>query len=163
MNNLEEITTLPPTVEEIVLARRSSIVRLQDAMLDSDEQLSIDDDFPLKHYFAPGVYAREILLPKDTLVVGKIHKHAHVNIISTGKVRVATESGDEEFTAPYTFISQPGTKRAVVALEDTIWTTIHLTDKTDLLEVEAEIIAPTFEDYFKFVEDQSQHLLNKKD
>ncbi len=148
------LASTPPTEKEIEIARRYSILHLQEAMMALEDRLDIEKDLPLRHFFAPGVYGREITIPKGVLVVGKIHKHSHINIISAGKVRVATEFGDEDFSAPYTFISKPGTKRAVLALEDTIWTTIHVTDKTDLAEVEEEVIAPTFKDYFKFIEEQ---------
>lgn len=99
------------------------------------------EDFPVKHVFAPGCYAREITMPAGTVVIGKIHRHAHVNVVSAGKVRVLTEYGCEEFCAPYTFVSQPGIQRMVLILEDTVWTTVHITDKTDLAEIEREVIA----------------------
>lgn len=101
-----------------------------------------------RHHFADGSYGREIELPMGSTVVGKIHRHAHVNVISKGHVLVSTpEGGLEELRAPLTFVSAPGTKRAVLALEDTIWTTIHVVDGTDLEKIEAEVIAPSFEAY----------------
>lgn len=104
-------------------------------------------DFVTRHHFAPGQYAREIELPAGKVVVGKIHRHAHVNVLSKGKVKVFTEGeGSKTYEAPLTFISQPGTKRVVYAVTDAIWTTVHVTDKTDLADIEAEIIAPTFDD-----------------
>ncbi len=109
---------------------------------------------PLKHHFAPGTYGREIFLPADTFVVGKIHKHAHLNIVSRGHCWVATEFGVREIDAtqgPVTFASEAGAKRALYVQEDTVWTTIHLTNSTDLAEIEREIIAPTFEDLDAFL------------
>jgi hypothetical protein len=38
--------------------------------------------------------------------------------------------------------SKPGTKRVTLAVEDSIGITIHKTDKTDLDEIEAELIEP---------------------
>ena len=106
---------------------------------------------PLQHVFAPGAYARTMRIPAGTVIVGKIHKHAHLNILSQGTVCVMTETeGDRELTGPLTMVSPPGTKRAVYAVTDAVWTTIHLTNSTDLEEIEAEVIAPTFEDYERF-------------
>lgn len=101
---------------------------------------------PLKHYFAPGMYVREIFMPAGSIVVGKIHRHAHVNIISKGTGKVVTEFGEFEYEAPYTFVSQPGTKRALATLTDTIWTTIHANpaDETDIEALEAAIISPDY-------------------
>jgi hypothetical protein len=84
-------------------------------------------------------------LPAGLVVVGKIHKHAHINVISKGRVQVFTEQeGVLELAAPCTFVSSPGTKRVVYVLEETVWTTVHVTDKTDLAEIEREVIATDF-------------------
>jgi hypothetical protein len=100
---------------------------------------------PVQHFFAPGSYAREITMPEGTVVIGKIHRHAHINVVSKGRVRVLTYEGVQEYTAPCTFVSTPGTKRLVLMLEDTVWTTVHVTDKTDLAEIEREVIAQDYE------------------
>lgn len=87
------------------------------------------DVFPLVHRFANNVYAREITIPAGSLVVGKIHTHGHLNVITKGRVAVVIiEDGVEEF-APHTFISKAGTKRLVFAFEETIWTTFHGTER----------------------------------
>jgi hypothetical protein len=111
-------------------------------------------DLPLKHTFAPGTYAREIFLPKGCIVVGKIHKHAHLNIVSRGHVVVVTEFGLKEIDAresPVTFTSDAGSKRALYCYEDTIWTTIHTVHSTDLAEIEREIIAPDYPELDAFL------------
>ena len=132
---------------------REQIMALQESMIqaqrDAGHEDSIGDsvECPVKHHFAPGLYAREIFMPAGHVVVGKIHRHAHVNTISRGRVVVATEFGTQELVAPCTFVSLPGTKRAVAVQEDTIWTTYHPTEETDLAVIEASVIAPTFEAY----------------
>ena len=128
-----------------VQRRRSAVMRLQNMMQDMPDKLDLDKDTPVRHLFAPGCYAREMTIPEGTLIIGKIHRHAHLNIISAGRVRVSTDEGLQEFAAPYTFVSTPGTKRAVLALENTVWTTIHPTDETDLGRIEDSVIAPSFE------------------
>lgn len=127
---------------------RSAILSLQDQILEMDGHL-LAADFETNHYFAPETYGREILLKKGDLVVGKIHKHAHLNIISRGLVAVMTEEGPRLFDArerPVTFTSLPGTKRVVYAHEDTYWTTIHITKETDLCKIEGEIIAKGYDE-----------------
>ena len=130
--------------------KREKILKLQGSIskeIESGELEAYDPD--VVHHFAPGLYARECHLNAGSIVVGKIHKHAHINTISKGKVRVFTEFDDEvlEYEAPCTFTSIPGSKRAVYAIEDTIWTTYHPTDKTDLESIEDEVIAPSYEDF----------------
>lgn len=123
------------------LAIRGDILALQAAMEPMPQV-----ECPLKHHFAPGMYAREIFIPAGTVVVGKIHRHAHINIIQQGLVKVVTEFGEQVYAGPHTFVSQPGTKRALVTLTDTIWTTIHTNpnDHTDPELLEREIIAPDY-------------------
>lgn len=111
---------------------------------------------PLQHIFAPGAVARTIFLPERAVIVGKIHKHAHLNMLHRGKVTVVTEGGGIEMLDatrfPLIMVSPAGTKRAVHALEDTIWTTVHLTNETDLAKIEEDVIAKTYEEYEKFLE-----------
>ncbi len=44
-------------------------------------------EIPVRHYFAKDSYAREIVIPKDTIVLGKIHKFSHINICSKGDIK----------------------------------------------------------------------------
>lgn len=104
------------------------------------------EDFPVRHHFAPGSYGREITLPEGTVIVGKIHRHAHLNVLSAGRVLVLTERGVEELVAPCTFVSPEGTRRVVYTLENAVWTTMHVTNSTDLDEIEREIIAEAYSD-----------------
>jgi hypothetical protein len=125
-------------------------------MIDSGVAQSALEDCTLKHYFTPkdekygcSTYAREIFLPKGSFVIGKIHRHPHLNFISKGRVKVFTEFGDKHLVAPCTFISEVGLKRAVYAEEDTIWTTVHLTEfenEADLDKIEQEVISPNYDD-----------------
>ena len=104
------------------------------------------DCLPLKHSFADGCYVREIYIPKGTVYVGKIHRCNHPRFVLKGELVVITESGGiEHIVAPAYMITREGTKRLGVALEDSIIVTVHVTDKKDLKDIEAEIIAPDYE------------------
>jgi hypothetical protein len=137
---------IPATIEQNPVGSFEAPTREQildfEALLKRFDQL----DMPLTHTFAPGAYARTILLPKGAVVVGKIHRHAHLNIISKGKVSVVTEFGRMDITGPHVFTSLPGTKRALCVVEECVWTTIHLTGETDLAKIEEQIIAKTYEE-----------------
>ena len=131
---------------------RTKVVDLESAMVREFGNGNPDDIAPVNHYHCEGNYAREIFIAKGTCVVGKIRRHEHINVISAGRCYVVTEAGREELSAPKTFISSPGIKRAVYALEDTVWTTIHPTKSTDLSEIENEVIAPSYDDLNNFLE-----------
>lgn len=100
-------------------------------------------DLPVRHYFSPGLYAREMTIPAGVLLTGKIHKTAHLNTISKGKIEVWTEDGMRIIEAPYTFVSQPGTKRVGRTFEETVWTTYHVTEETDLDRLEDLLTEPS--------------------
>jgi hypothetical protein len=104
-------------------------------------------EFKVKHTFTDGIYAREIFLPKGSLVLGKIHRHNHLNFISQGSVTVFTKDGLVTYAAPVTMVSTAGTQRAVYANEDCVWTTIHHNpnNEQDLEKLEGLIIAPSYE------------------
>lgn len=126
---------------------RDSITDLERAMFDTNGGGDGLEDFPLKHHFAPQVYGRQMLIPAGGTITGKIHRHAHLNVILSGRAVVATEFGREEVCAGMVFVSKPGTKRAVRAIEDTVWLTIHpnSSDTQDLSEIENYVIAaPTY-------------------
>lgn len=98
------------------------------------------------HYHANGVYAREVYIPAGTALVGEIHKHDVINVVSKGVIQVATESeGVRIIEAPLTFVSVAGTKRAGLVLEDTIWTTFHATTSTNQEEIKKEVIADSYD------------------
>jgi hypothetical protein len=122
---------------------RAKIMAIQRACQGLPDGERMDESPPLRHWLAPGIYAREIHLPAGTLVVGKIHRTRHLNIISQGSITCYTEFGLEHHKAPSTFISEPGTKRVVLTHEDAIWTTIHPnpTNETDVSKLEEMNVA----------------------
>ena len=128
------------------LERRAKICELEAVLACQDGAVFGDSECaPLEHFFADGIYCRKITLPKGLMCVGKIHRHEHPAFLLKGRVRVYTEqAGTEEISAPAFMISPAGTKRAVFALEDTEWYTIHRTDQTDLEAIEQEVITNEF-------------------
>lgn len=125
---------------------RANLYALQAALADSPEV-----NCPLQHVFVPGACARTIFIPAGSVLVGKIHKHQHLNVLSQGLVTVFTEAGGKEsFQGPLTMSSSPGTKRIVLAHTDVVWTTIHITNAKDALELEQDVIAETYDEYEKF-------------
>jgi quercetin dioxygenase-like cupin family protein len=117
------------------------IVALEAAMREHPDAIR-PEDFVTRHYFANGLYAREIEIPAGVRLVGKAHFSEHINIVSKGRIVVFTDEGEREITAPCTFVAKPGTKRAGYAIEDTVWTTIHSnpTHETDIAKLERELV-----------------------
>lgn len=124
--------------------RREKVLAME-SVIRNEEQDLLEGN--LTHHFAPNLYARELLIPAGHVLVGKIHKHAHLNNISQGSIAVYSEHNEAEvYNAPHQWVSVPGTKRVLVALTDTIWTTYHPTKETDLEKIEEAVIAKSFEE-----------------
>lgn len=111
------------------------IDELEAAMVDNLQQV----ECPLRHFFTPGLYAREVSLPAGSLVTSKIHKTDHLFTVSKGKLSIRVN--DEEWLpieAPYTGVTKAGTRRVALIHEDVVWTTYHVneddTQDLDLLE-----------------------------
>lgn len=150
-------TDIQNTPERVAFREKVLIVEngLKQKIADGELESTLEDCV-LTHYFAPidpaygcCTYARQMFIPKGTLIIGKIHRHQHLNFILKGKVSVMTEFGKKYIEAPATFISEVGLKRSVYAEEDTIWTTVHMTKYTgeeNLSKIEDEVIAPTYAD-----------------
>lgn len=82
---------------------------------------------PLNHLFTPGLYTREIFMPKGTLLTSRVHLFEHPFVVSAGVVSVWTDdTGWVTLRAPYTGITKPGTRRVLFIHEDCIWSTFHL-------------------------------------
>lgn len=116
-----------------------------DTVRDVQQQLSESPDqidMPVQHHFAPGVYMRQMDAAAGTLVVSKMHRTEHMNILLKGSLTVATEDGIQLMTAPCVLKSMPGTKRIGYFHEDSSWITIHPTSDTDLEKIEQQVIVP---------------------
>jgi hypothetical protein len=139
-----ELSTLPDDVgtSAELLSRRAAEHPFLNAV-EAQMRTMAQVDCPLTHRFTPGLYIRELLHPKGVLTATKIHRTEFPFVISQGSAMIST--GDGEWTrvqAPHTGITKPGTRRLIFALEDMVITTFHPTEKTDLDEIEADLIFP---------------------
>lgn len=99
-------------------------------------------EFETNHYFAGGVYAREMFIPKGYALVGKVHKFEHFFQIVRGKIIIWSDETSTIMEAPQLVVSKPGIKRVGMALEDTICINFHRVDTQDLFEIEAQLLEP---------------------
>lgn len=130
-------TDVQKTPEEM----RASILKLEATMM---AMTNAHIEIKTTHHFAPGVYMREVLIPKGACVTGKIHKTEHMNILSQGELSVMTEDGIKRLKASTVIKSKPGIKRVGYAHEDSVWITVHPTEETDLDKLEELLIAKNF-------------------
>ena len=101
---------------------------------------------PIKSTFTDGQYIREIFMPADQLITTRIHKKKHPFFVMSGKIAIVSEEGIEEIEAPYHGITKPGTKRIIYTHEDTVFITVHATNKKTVEEVVKDISTDDFND-----------------
>lgn len=103
------------------------------------ERLSLEmpqTDCPVTHIFGPNLYIREMFIPANTWIIGHKHKHATLNVMVKGRIKVLLGDGSmQELVAPLTFTSAPGRKIAITS-EDTIWQNVWSTDERDVNKLE---------------------------
>lgn len=121
-------TVLPP------VPTREQIERFE-AMILQHPQI----ETPTKHYFAPGLYAREMFIPATAVLTGAVHKTDHLALF-VGDITVWTEHGMVRLTGHNTFVSKAGAKRVGYAHADTWCTGFFPTDKTDVAQLEADLV-----------------------
>lgn len=106
--------TIIPTAEQIEDIERKCLALPQVNM-------------PLTHKFAPGVYLREIFMPKDTFVIGHEHKTTHFNVVLSGRASVLMDGRIAEIVGPCSFVSTAGVRKILYIHEDMRWATVHPT------------------------------------
>lgn len=122
---------------------------------------------PLDHTFTPGLYTRSIFMPKDTVVVSKIHKTEHPFVLSKGIVYVRVNDEKwERLEAPYLGVTKSGTRRVLVIEKEALWSTFHVLQEgempTDDSE-EAKLIATDkIEERIIEKHDINSHLINNQ-
>ena len=121
------------------LPSRGAIARLQSEMV----PIATAQPEP-EHRFHPGWYERRLLVPAGMLIVGKIHRHAHPVGVIYGRALIVSEFGRDVVEAGYLAVSPAGVKRVVLALEDTLFFTLHRNDSDthDVEQIEADHIEP---------------------
>jgi hypothetical protein len=121
---------------------REQIEHLQSAMLELPQV-----ELPTRHYFADGMYLREVERAAGTLIVGKVHRREHFYIVTRGCIIVWTETGMRHIKAGEIIVSKPGTKRATLAETDSTAITVHrvgarLCDEKHLERIETKLVEP---------------------
>lgn len=118
-------------VHNIKVDHRSAVAKLEASMLQLPQA-----ECPVKHYFGPGVYIREVTIPADTLAIGHEQRFEHVNILLKGIVILVGDDGELiELRAPMTYVGKPGRKTGYV-VEETVWQNVYATSLRDVMKLE---------------------------
>ncbi len=126
-----------------------SVDEIQDIIVNSDigvgdgKSIANIPEIPIKHLFADQIYIRQMEMKQGQIVVGAIHNHLHAWFLMKGRVLINNNGEKIEHIAPCYTISQPGSKRFIYALEDSIFVNVHKnpSNTKDIEKLEKEIVS----------------------
>jgi len=132
-----------------------SVQQLQDAIIDSGtgfgdgKSIANIPDIPIKHSFADQIYIRQMDMKQGQFVIGAIHNHQHAWFLMKGRVLINNNGEEIEHIAPCYTVSEPGSKRFIYALEDSIFVNVHKnpSNTKDIEKLEKEIVSFTIEKF----------------
>ena len=126
-----------------------SVDEIQDIIVNSDigvgdgKSIANIPEIPIKHLFADQIYIRQMEMKQGQIVVGAIHNHLHAWFLMKGRVLINNYGEKIEHIAPCYTLSQPGSKRFIYALEDSIFVNVHKnpSNTKDIKKLEKEIVS----------------------
>jgi hypothetical protein len=104
-----------------------------------------------KHRFTKDLYIREMYCPKDRICFSVIHKKSNPLFLLSGKLAISSEDGVKELIGPTYVLTEPGTKRVILVLEDIKVVTVHPNPDgiNNLDKIEKQLFACNWEDFEK--------------
>lgn len=156
-------TLMPQYKIDKVPSRRFDMSTMVDTLRHADEidgLYPIDVNAPehLKHYFANGSYVREMIMPANALIVGRIHKHETINVLLEGELIVIDEHGNRtELKAPHVFVAPAGNQKAAYTKTPVRWLNCFSCETTDIEEIKSLLTCDTIEEYNQYlIEDNAR-------
>jgi len=114
------------------------------------------DAYCLKETVINGLYSRTLLMPKDMIIIGAMHKTEYIDMMISGDLTVKNYHSDktvesaERFKGFNEFKGMPGRKRVLIIHEDTLWVTVDHTTKDTIEEAREEIAFVKNYDYLEY-------------
>lgn len=102
-------------------------------------------EMPVAHEFVDGMYIRRLFIPKGTILAGKIHLKACINVLESGDISILTETGCGRIKPGHMAVSGVGIQKLGYAHEDTVFANIFRTDETSIEKIEAVIATDNYE------------------
>lgn len=101
------------------------------------------DDVGVEHHFLPHLYCKLAKIPAGMHLIQHVHTYDHASHLIAGKVLLSLNNGAswEAIEAPRTLLIRAGIAHQVVALEDSLWYCVHVTDETNVEKIDETLIA----------------------
>jgi len=126
-------------------------------------------DVVTRHTVHGGIYEREIDLPANTILTGKVHLTDHIAKLVSGTMIIFGQSVDgwlidpKEYKAPHTFKGEKGIARIGLTVTDCTFANYHYVgDLENIDEIEKLLVIDTDENYLDYTaEGITWHLLDQ--
>jgi len=92
------------------------------------------------HHFSDGLYAKQMIIQADTMILKHTHSFSHLSILASGKVAVMRGDEVDVIEAPACIEIKAGLVHGVKALTDCVWFCVHATDEKDASKVDNVLI-----------------------
>jgi hypothetical protein len=121
----------------------------------NDDIIPLDIEAHTKHYFANGAYVREIDIPANSIIVGRVHKEETINILLEGELLLIDEQGaKKKVKAPLVYVSPTGNQKAAIALTRVRWLNSFACNTTNHEEAINMLTCETIEEYQEYLQDK---------
>jgi quercetin dioxygenase-like cupin family protein len=90
----------------------------------------------VQHYFAAGLYAKQMTINVGTCVKGHVHLFDHMSILAKGSVMVYLDGDATRYDAPAVVTIKQGKCHSIHPITDSVWYCLHATDLTDPDEID---------------------------
>ncbi len=86
-------------------------------------------EMPIRQMCSGGIYARELFIPKGTVLTGRMYLIDHIDFMVFGDMTVTSDDGSKRISGYNILPGKAGKKRAGYAHEDTLWVTFCTTEE----------------------------------
>jgi mannose-6-phosphate isomerase-like protein (cupin superfamily) len=99
-------------------------------------------DPEIKHHFSSGVYAKEMKMPADYLMLHHKHTFSHLSILASGSIELIVDNVKKIVHAPACLTINANEHHGIKSLTDVVWYCIHATDCTDEDKIDEALTEP---------------------
>jgi len=93
-------------------------------------------ELDVQHFFAGGLYDKQMTIKTDGYIAGHVHNFDHMSILAKGSVIVDLNGVKTRYDAPAVITIKKGQSHDVHPLEESVWYCLHATDLTDPDEID---------------------------
>lgn len=96
----------------------------------------------VEHHFGGGVYAKEMHMPVDYVLLHHKHEFDHLSVLAKGSIELIIDGKKQVIHAPACLTIAAHLHHGVKSLTDVVWYCIHATNCTDENEIDEILTEP---------------------